>query len=198
MPENVNQMLNITKDMSKSIARMQDSWDQMTEVLDKQSNIILEIKEQSKVQGSHEISENQNDVVQASPIILESNMLEDVRNNEVEKTDQRDLLVISKKSSLISHIEFVILDEFKNEKIKVFLFTKMIKESMQVSMVRILILQLFKIRGRVFSNWGRRIWCEQASISMFLNLEDKIHLEGEGTVMTLVIDKLFEFSFVIE
>ena len=198
MPENVNQMLNITKDMSKSIARMQDSWDQMTEVLDKQSNIILEIKEQSKVQGSHEILENQNDVVQASPIILESNMLEDVRNNEVEKIDQRDLLVISKKSSLISHIEFVILDEFKNEKIKVFLFTKMIKESMQVSMVRILILQLFKIRGRVFSNWGRRIWCEQASISMFLNLEDKIHLEGEGTVMTLVIDKLFEFSFVIE
>ena len=196
MPENVNQMLNITKDMSKSIARMQDSWDQMTEVLDKQSNIILEIKEQSKVQGSHEISENQNDVVQASPIILESNMLEDVRNNEVEKIDQRDLLVISKKSSLISHIEFVILDEFKDEKIKVFLFTKMIKESMQ--MVRILILQLFKIRGRVFSNWGRRIWCEQASISMFLNLEDKIHLEGEGTVMTLVIDKLFEFSFVIE
>ena len=46
--------------------------------------------------------ENQNDVVQASPIILESNnMLEDVRNNEVEKIDQRDLLVISKKSSLI-------------------------------------------------------------------------------------------------
>ena len=95
----------------------------------------MEIKEQSKVQGSHEISENQNDVVQASPIILESNMLEDVRNNEVEKIDQRDLLVISKKSSLISHIEFVIPDEFKDEKIKVFLFTKMIKESMQVSMV---------------------------------------------------------------
>ena len=73
----------------------------------------MEIKEQSKVQGSHEISENQNDVVQASPIILESNMLEDIRNNEVEKIDQRDLLVISKKSSLISHIEFVIPNEFK-------------------------------------------------------------------------------------
>ena len=81
MPENVNQMLNITKDMSKSIARMQDSWDQMIEVLDKQSNIILEIKEQSKVQGSHKISENQNDVVQASPIILENNMLEDVESS---------------------------------------------------------------------------------------------------------------------
>ena len=77
MPENVNQMLNITKDMSKSIARMQDSWDQMIEVLDKQSNIILEIKEQSKVQGSHKILKNQGDVLQASPIILESNMLED-------------------------------------------------------------------------------------------------------------------------
>ena len=72
-------------------------------------------------------------------------MLEDVRNNEVEKIDQRDLLVISKKSSLISHIEFVIPNEFKDEKIKVFLFTKMIKESMQVSMVQILIHQLFKI-----------------------------------------------------
>ena len=56
-------MLDITKDMSKSIARMeakmQDTWDQMIEVLDKQSNVILEIKEQLKVQGSHEISENQ-------------------------------------------------------------------------------------------------------------------------------------------
>ena len=170
----------------------------MIEVLDKQSNVILEIKEQLKVQGSHEISENQNDVVQASPIILESNMLEDVRNNEVEKIDQRDLLVISKKSSLISHIEFVIPNEFKDEKIKVFHFTKMIKESMQVSMVQILILQLFKIRVRVFSNWGRRILCEQAFNSMFQNLEGKIHLEGEGTVMTHVMDKLFEFSFVIE
>ena len=44
---------------------MQDSWDQMTEVLDKQSNIILEIKEQSKVQGSHEIKDH-NDIF-ASP-----------------------------------------------------------------------------------------------------------------------------------
>ena len=69
---------------------------------------------------------------------------------------------------------------------------------MQVSIVWILILQIFKIRGRVFSNWGRRIWCEQASNSMFQNLEDKIHIEGEGTIMTHVMDKLFEFSFVIE
>ena len=63
MLEHVNQMLEIVKDISKSIARMQDSWDQMIEVLDKQSIEILELKEQSIVQGSHEISENQSDVL---------------------------------------------------------------------------------------------------------------------------------------
>ena len=51
--EIVNQMLDNTKDMSKSIAmmeaKMQDWWDQMIEVIDKQSNVLLEIKEQSKV-----------------------------------------------------------------------------------------------------------------------------------------------------
>ena len=57
MLEIVNQMLDITKDMSKRIVRMQDrmhdSWHQiMFKILDKQSNEILEIKEQSKVQGS--------------------------------------------------------------------------------------------------------------------------------------------------
>ena len=109
-------MLEIVKDMYKSIARMeammQDLWDQMIEVLDEQSNVILEIKEQSKVRGSHEIFENQSDVLLASPIILESNKLEDAlaiqiafedqRVNEVEKIDQREPLVISNKSSLIS------------------------------------------------------------------------------------------------
>ena len=77
MLENVNQMLNITKDMSKSIARMQALKDQLIDFLDKQSSVILEIKEQSKVHGSHKILENQGNVLQASPIILESNMLED-------------------------------------------------------------------------------------------------------------------------
>jgi len=43
--------------------------------------------------------------------------------------------VILNKPSLISHIEFVIPDEFKDMKIKVFLFTKMIKELVQISMV---------------------------------------------------------------
>ena len=63
MLEHVNHMLEIVKDISISIARMQDSWDQMIEVLDKQSIVILELKEQSIVQGSHEISENQSDVL---------------------------------------------------------------------------------------------------------------------------------------
>ena len=74
MSKHVNQMLEIVKDMSKSIARMQDSWDQTIEVLDKQSNLLLEMKEQSKDQESHEILENQSDLLQASPTIQESNM----------------------------------------------------------------------------------------------------------------------------
>ena len=108
----------------------------------------------------------------------QKNRIEDKRISEVEKINQRDLFVISNKPSLISHIEFVIPNEFKDVKINTFLFTQMIKELVQVSMVRIHILQLFKIQGRVFSNWGRRIWCGQASIFTFWNLEDKIHFEG--------------------
>ena len=102
----------------------------------------------------------------------------------MEKINQKDLLMISNKPSLISHIEFVISDEFKDVKFKTFLFTQMIKELVQVSMVRIHILQLFKILGQVFSNWGRRIWCGQVSIFMFWNLEDEIHFEEGENVMT--------------
>nr|POE96227.1 hypothetical protein CFP56_65306 [Quercus suber] len=148
MSEHVNQMLEIVKDMSKSIARMQDSWDQMIEVLDKQSNVLLEMKEQSKDQESHEILENQSDVLQASPTTQESNMLEgalstkiefeDQRFNEVEKIDQRDLFMNSDELISISHIEFVIPDEFKGMKSKIYLFLvliEMVKELLQVSMV---------------------------------------------------------------
>ena len=77
---------------------------------------------------------------------------EDQRIIRVEKIDKRDLLVILNKPTLISHIEFVIPDEFKDVKINIFLFTKMIKELVQVSMVQILMLFHFKIQGRVFSN----------------------------------------------
>ena len=132
MSEIVNQMLDNTKDMSKSIARMeakmQDWWDQMIEVIDidKQSNVLLEIKEQSKVQGSHEILENQkSNMLEDAPAIQIT--FKDQRINAMEKIDQRDL-VISNKPSLISHIEFVIPDEFKDVKIKAIPFTKMIKE----------------------------------------------------------------------
>ena len=77
---------------------------------------------------------------------------EDQRIIRVEKIDQMDLLVILNKPTLISHIEFVIPDEFKDVKINIFLFTKMIKELVQMSMVQILMLFHFKIQGRVFSN----------------------------------------------
>ena len=127
-------MLEILRDMSKSIARMQD-----LEVLDKQSNVILEIKEQLKVQGSHEILENQkSNMLEDAPTIQIA--FEDQRINEVERIDQRDILVISNKPSLILPIEFVIPSEFKDVKIKAFLFTKMLKDLVQISMVRILIL----------------------------------------------------------
>ena len=90
-------MLDITKDMSKSIARMeakmQDTWDQMIEVLDKQSNVILEIKEQLKVQGSHEISENQkSNMLEDAPAIQIA--FKDQRINAEEKIDQRDLVIL--------------------------------------------------------------------------------------------------------
>ena len=99
---------------------------------------------------------------------------EDQRISEVEKINKKDLLMISNKPSLISHIEFVIPDEFKDVKIKTFLFTQMNKELVQVYMV-IIFLQHFKIQGRVFSNQ-----CEQGLISMLQNLEDKIQLKGKG------------------
>ena len=111
----------------------------------------MEIKEQLKVQGSHEISENQkSNMLEDAPAIQIA--FKDQRINAEEKIDQRDL-VISNKPSLISHIKFVIPDEFKDVKIKAILFTKMVKELVQVSMVQILILQLFRIRGQVLSSW---------------------------------------------
>lgn len=108
--------------------------------------------------------------------------------------------MISNKLASIPHIEFV--DEFKDVGSKAFMFlvlTKVVKELVQVSNVRILIIQYFKIRSQVFFNLGRKIRCEQVSISMFWNLENKIHLKREGNVITLddVLDKLlfelFEF-----
>ena len=99
----------------------------------------MEIKEQSKVQVSHEISENQKSNILEDALAIQI-AFEDLRINKVEKIDQRDLLMILNKRSLILQIEFVILGEFKDVKIKTFLFTKMRKELVQISMVRILIL----------------------------------------------------------
>ena len=77
---------------------MQDLCDQMLEVF----------KKNPTNQECNEILENQSDVLQASPIILESNKLEDALAIQIAFEDQREPLVISNKPSLISHIEFVI------------------------------------------------------------------------------------------
>ena len=111
----------------------------MIEDLYKQSNVILEIKEQSKVQGSYEISKNRKSNMLEDALAIRF-AFEDQNIIEMEKIDQRDLLVISNKPRLISQIKFVIPGEFKDVKIKAFLFTKMRKELVQISMVRILIL----------------------------------------------------------
>ena len=81
--------------MSKSIARMQDLWNQMIEVFNKQSNILLELKEQSKDRGSHEISENQSEVLHTSPTIQESNMLEGALSTKIEFEDLRTSILQS-------------------------------------------------------------------------------------------------------
>ena len=116
LSENVNQILEILKSMFQSLSKdARFMW----------SNVrgLWEKPNKSRIQWN---LENQSDVLQASPIILESNKLEDAlaiqiafedqRVNEVEKIDQREPLVISNKSSLISHIEFVIPNEFKDVK----------------------------------------------------------------------------------
>ena len=99
----------------------------MIEDLYKQSNVILEIKEQPKVQGSYEISKNQKSNMLEDALAIQI-AYEDLRINKVEKIDQRDLLMILNKRSLILQIEFVILGEFKDVKIKTFLFTQMLKD----------------------------------------------------------------------
>ena len=105
------------------------------------------------------------------------------------------LPMIQEKTTLIApmsmHIDFVIPDKFYIEEYRNFLslvLQKAIQELQDMPNTKILILLHFKIRVRVFSNR-----CLQDSISMSLNLEDKIHLEGGGNVMTWVLYKLFEF-----
>ena len=83
-------------------------------------------------------------MLQASPTIQESNMLEGALSTKIEFEDQR-------------------FNEIKGMRSKIFLFlelTEMVKELVQVSMV-IIFLQHFKIRGRVFFNQ-----CEQGLITM--------------------------------
>ena len=71
-------------------------------------------------------------------------VFEDQRVNEVEKIDQRDL-VISNKPSLISHVKVVIPNEFNDVKIKAFMFTKVVEELLQSLNMQILVFQHSKV-----------------------------------------------------
>ena len=86
---------------------MQDSWDQMIEVLDKQSK-LLELKEQSKDQGSHEISENQSEVLHTSPTIQESNMLEGALSTKIEFEDLRTSIL----QSMWARVNFYVVESW--------------------------------------------------------------------------------------
>ena len=68
----------------------------------------------------------------------------------IEKTGQKDLLVNSNKPTLISHIEFVVPDKFKDVGNKTFLFLvliEVVEELVKISMIKILIHQHVKILG---------------------------------------------------
>ena len=72
------------------------------------------------------------------------------RKNQVEKTNQKDLFMKSNKCTLISRIEFLIPDKFKDMGNKTFLFLlliKVVEQLVQISMIKILIHQHFKILG---------------------------------------------------
>ena len=86
---------------------------------------VLEIKEPRTIQEGNTLE----------GALAKKIAFEDQRISEVEKINQRDLFVISNKPSLISHLEFVIPNEFKDVKINTFLFTQIIKELVQVSIV---------------------------------------------------------------
>ena len=86
---------------------------------------VLEIKEPQTIQEGNTLE----------GALAKKIAFEDQRISEVEKINQRDLFVISNKPSLISHLEFVIPNEFKDVKINTFLFTQIIKELVQVSIV---------------------------------------------------------------
>ena len=101
---------------------------------------------------------------------------------EVRKIETMMLPMTQEKTTLIApmsmHIDFVIPDKFYIEECRNFLslvLQEAIQELQDMPNTKILILHHFKIRGRVFSHR-----CLQDSISMSLNLEDKIHLEGGG------------------
>ena len=77
---------------------------------------------------------------------------------------KKGLLVNSNKPILFSRIKFVIPDKFKDVENKTFLFLvliEVVEELVQISMIKILIHQHFKILGWVFFNRRRKLQSEQ-------------------------------------
>ena len=80
---------------------------------------------------------------------------EDKQFAKVAKVDNIVLPMVQDKIMLIPHIDFVIPEEFDMVEFNVFLFSMLLRVTLdlkQVLLVSILILQRFRTQDRVFSN----------------------------------------------
>ena len=107
------------------------------------------------------------------------------------------LPMTQEKTTLIApmnmHIDFVIPDKFCIEECRNFLSLVLqaaIQELHDMPNLTPKFSSFITLKSEVEYS---PIRCLQDSISMSLNLEGKIHLEGGGTVITWILNKLFEF-----
>ena len=103
------------------------------------------------LEGAHDVILEVNE----SAIDQPSMVHEDKQFAKVEKVDNIVFPMVQDKIMLIPHINFVILEKFDMMEFKIFLYSmlhRMIPNLKQVLLVRILILQRFRTRGRVFFN----------------------------------------------
>lgn len=140
---------------------MHNSYDQMLEFLDNQSKDILGLNEQSKVQGSYEIMENYNVIRESSTIhrviCWRVHLLQKLRLRIKGLTKWKRLWIQMSLSqfypfSLYFHMSSMMLEER--------LLCCNHKSSWRIGAtirVKILILQPFKFRGRIFFNRGWRV-----------------------------------------
>ena len=107
------------------------------------------LKQYFKLEGAHDVKVEVVECASDQP----SMVLEDLHLGEVEEVKTTLFPMVHKVQDeiiLIPHIDFVISNEFDVVEFKVFLFSvlpKVIPDLKQVSLVGILILQYFKIRG---------------------------------------------------